>query len=221
MPRFPFRPLLLGAALAGLAAGTALAQSENGDEPYWKTQCDDDCPTMEDKRAAEAAAQAWLDGMPEDGFQVRTVNATAVYEDKVVSLADGGERRIVNIHAYGGAWPTTLHLSGPVHSGMSPAELQARVESFSHDGFPVPGLSVEHWRIEAQTPSSHVEEGIEILEVAPGRVRFRVRTSFFALYGFDTRMPEIMDAPTPEEAYFQIRTPFRGEALVTYEVAGF
>jgi hypothetical protein len=181
----------------------------------------DNCPNMPEKVAAEEKAKDWLDRLLKSGFTLQTTNASAEYEDKLQKWAGGRTARVINIHAYAGEWPTTLHFKMPVNASMSVKEIQARIKSFSHDGFPTPGLSIANWRIRAYTPTSHAGEGIEILEVAPGHLKFRVRTQFFMLYGLDQRMRRIQDAATPPEAFFAIKQSFMGQATVTYKIANF
>lgn len=178
-------------------------------------------PTMEDMLDARKRGQEWLDKIGDAGFFIASFNDKAEYEDKTLRREGQPDYRIINIHAYEGDWPTTLFFNEPVNSDMTPAEVQARLASFALEGFPTPGLEIYYWKTRAQVPRSHLTEGIEILEVAKGHIRFRVETSFFALYGYDTRMPNIQDIATPPEAYFSLERSFSGIATITFKVKDF
>ena len=179
------------------------------------------CPNAKDQKEAARLARNWLSKIERSGLSVQSTNATAQYKNTVVQYEDRPPFPIINIHAYEGVWPSTLHFSRPINSSMSIDEIQAAVQSFSNGGFPTPGLEVPNWKFVAQTPKSHVESGIRILEVAPGHLKFSVKTSFFALWGYDKRMPDIADISTPPEAYVSIKKPFTGTAIITYKVKGF
>ncbi len=181
----------------------------------------DNCPTMKDKLAAEAKARNWLEELPQTGFSLQSGNASAAYDSRPMKWVDAGGADIVAIHAYGGEWPTSLYFKGPINSSMSVKELQSRVHTFTQSGFPTPGLAVDNWRIMAMPQSTHLRKDIQILEVAPGHLKFRVRTQFLSLYGLDKRLPDWQDVATPPEAYFSITRPFAGEAVITYKVENF
>lgn len=175
------------------------------------------CPNMPDKKQIEAQGQKWLDALPKAGFKLQNTNETATYQDETTESG----YRFITISAYGGDWRTTLFFSRPISSAMSVKEIQDRVQSFASEGFPTPGLKHPNWKIRALTPSSHVKDGIQILSVGPGFLKFKVRTDFFSLHGYDNRMPKLQDVATPPEAYFSIEKKYWAEAEITYKIKNF
>ena len=59
-----------------------------------------------------------------------------------------------------------------------------------------------------QTSTSSVKKGVKILAYRDGKIKLRVRTKFFALYGRDPSVVVPADAPAPLGSYFQIRKEF-------------
>jgi hypothetical protein len=49
---------------------------------------------------------------------------------------------------------------------------------------------------------------VEILKIGDGRITFRVKTHFFAIYGSDPSVLVPADAAAPEGSYFQVRERF-------------
>ncbi len=200
--------------LAGLAVSDLPARAG---QPIVETSAGtaDDAPTMEYKLAVEAAAQAWLDALGEKVLKIETEPLEARYElyalsppSTVLTSEDDG-------------WNIYMGLTEEISSSMSAQDVQRRIKTFSLNGFPIPGLEAPHWLVEAVPPSSDMDEDVEVLEVGPGRIKLRVRTEFFALYGEDTRAEYIADASTPEEAYFQITKKFAGDAILNLSIKGF
>lgn len=172
-------------------------------------------PTLAYRNEVEAAGRAWLEELGESGLVMEAGPLQAVYS------AEPGKPLPAYITVSDGVWHITIGLSEKISSSMSAAEVQRRIDFFAHDGFPTPGLDKRHWRVRALTPSTHIEEGIDVLETGPGQLKLRVRTQFFALYGMDTRAVVPADAATPEEAYFQIEKAFPGEVVIILDLAGF
>ena len=49
---------------------------------------------------------------------------------------------------------------------------------------------------------------MEVLHYGDGKIKLRMRTKFFALYGRDPSVLVPADAPSPPGSYFQIRKEF-------------
>ena len=71
-----------------------------------------------------------------------------------------------------------------------------------------PGLDLPVWEVRPQTPTSSIREGVEVLSYGDGKIKVRIRTGFFALYGRDPSVLVSADAPAPPGSYFQIRRRF-------------
>ena len=76
------------------------------------------------------------------------------------------------------------------------------------NSLPTPGLKLPGWEVRPQTPTSSVKKGGEILAYGNGKIKLRVRTKFFALYGRDPSVLVPADASAPSGSYFQIRKEF-------------
>jgi hypothetical protein len=84
------------------------------------------------------------------------------------------------------------------------AELQKSLSYIALDQLPVPGIKATAWQTTLQTPISSFTNGVIIESWAKGVLRIRVKTRFFAIYGYRTDIDVPADAPMPESSYFQI-----------------
>ena len=51
---------------------------------------------------------------------------------------------------------------------------------------------------------THQQEGVEILAFSGGRMKLRIKSSFFAIYGRKTSVSVPADAASPPGTYFQV-----------------
>jgi len=204
------RTIVAGLVVLG---GVSTAWPASSDRSAQKAASDQ--PTLVYKDEVAAAGQAWLDGLGPQGLAVVANGLTGLYETKTNTPLPA------YIRSSDRPWLATLGFAEPISSSMTVDEVQRHLRFFAHSGFPTPGLSKQHWRIEAQTPSSSISEGLTVLAVGPGLLTLEVKTRFFALYGQDVRAKPAADAPLPETSYFQIRQSFPGTAIITFRVENF
>ena len=108
--------------------------------------------------------------------------------------------------------PTTARVSlgfSDVIEADTPLDVvRKRLKYVALDRLPTPGLDVPGWEIRPRTPVSSFRDGVEIVDFRDGRIRVRVKSGFFALYGRDPSVLVPADAPSPKSAYFMIRQKF-------------
>jgi len=204
------RTIVAGLVVLG---GVSTAWTASGDRSAQKAASDE--PTLVYKNDVAAAGQAWLDGLGSQGLTIVANGLTGLYETKTTTPLPA------YIRSSDRPWLATLGFAEPITSSMTVDEVQRHLRFFAHSGFPTPGLSKQHWQIEAQTPSSSISEGLTVLAVGPGLLKLEIKTRFFALYGRDMRAVPAADAPLREDSYFQIRQSFSGTAIITFRVENF
>lgn len=98
--------------------------------------------------------------------------------------------------------------------------LRTRFSFFVIDSLPLPGFQdLEGWEVIPRTPVSSFSEGVEFVSFADGKVSLRVKTSFFAIYGIDTRVLVPADAPSPKGSFFSVRRPFSLDLTLTATIS--
>lgn len=200
---YPWQALLPNLQAAGIGPQGARAQ------------------TRPSEQEARQAAERWLENLGPRGLVLtHTITPTAEHPH-------GGFQGqwITSPHWQGTR--TTLVLQDPNWSiqlgfrgALSPQSDRSRArrlfDFLTLDRLPTPGLSLPGWEVRPLTPSSHVEQGVEILSFGKGRIRLRVRTRFFALYGHDPeairRLPA--DARAPAGSTFRIERSFPLDLLL-------
>jgi hypothetical protein len=201
-----FFPVILVIALMASAAGEAQAK---------KMIASQEGPSSkQEMEALTQAVTAWLDAHPEGlvlDFKEETPgvglsvyphynNPSSYAPDQPDSLfiySDSYDRRYLSIS-----------FNKPI---SSKTDLKTVQDSFSHIALghlPMPGLELPDWNFSPQTPKSSFEEGVEITAFDGKHIELKVTTTFFAVYGTKPACPEVMDAPTPEGCYFQVRRDF-------------
>ena len=105
-------------------------------------------------------------------------------------------------------WRVTLGFSQRLAADDSIKTVRQRFKFVALDQLPTPGLELPGWNVRPQTPVSSFKDGVEILQYGDGRIKLRIRTNFFAIYGRDPSVRVPADAPSPEGSYFQIRKNF-------------
>jgi hypothetical protein len=201
--------------LALLVAMSATSAASAGD-----TECNMEIakiaePGIEAQRIVEDAARRWI-ACQRGMVSVPTIRLEATYE-KTTNNAP----LPYYIHRYDGPRTITIGLSGAISPDMSPAEIQDRIEFVAPDGLPTPGLSAPDWRIIAETPSSHITEGITVAEVSEGRLVINIKTRVFAIYGRDMRIVVPADAPTPKHGFFALREDMSFDVTFDLALTGF
>jgi hypothetical protein len=87
--------------------------------------------------------------------------------------------------------------------------LQSSLTYAALNQLPMPGLDLPGWNFGPSTPISSFKEGVEIVGFDGARIQVKIKTTFFAVYGLKAACePLMMDAPTPEGCYFQVRRDF-------------
>lgn len=162
-----------------------------------------------DKKAtgdeAEAAAAKWLDGLDKKGL---VLNEIVKERGFVVTHAPSALGRVTKFSFQQPGWRLSLAFHGE-HTAETPLKtLNEKFWYVALDRLPTPGLELSGWQVWPQTPSSSVKKGVEILAYRNGKIKLRVRSKFFALYGRDPSVIFPEDAPAPAGSYFQIRKKF-------------
>jgi len=154
---------------------------------------------------AEAAAAKWLDGLGKKGL---VLNETVDEGGFTVTHANSALGRVTKFNFQQPGWWVSLAFHGEL-SAKTPLEtLRKRFWYIALDRLPTLGLDLPGWEVRPQTPTSSVKQGVEILAYGDGKIKLRVRTKFFALYGRDPSVLVPADAPAPPGSYFQIRKEF-------------
>jgi predicted secreted protein len=151
----------------------------------------------------KTVAGAWLEGLGAKGLVlVEKAPAPGFVGQKII-----GRKSTMFVLSKPG-WYMSLGFSGPITPNTSLAKLKQSFKYIALNQLPTPGLSIPGWKIRPQTPRSSFSDGVEFLSYTKGKIKLRVKTKFFALYGRDTRVLLPADAPSPKGTYFQIRKPF-------------
>jgi hypothetical protein len=155
---------------------------------------------------AQAAATKWLDNLGEKGLLLK--ETTKAGEGFVVTHAPSAVGRITKFSFQQDGYRVSLAFQGELSADTTKETLQDRFWYVALDRLPTPGLDLPGWDVRPQTPTSSIGKGVEVLTYGDGKIKIRVRTSFFALYGRDPSVLVPADAPSPPGSYFQIRRQF-------------
>lgn len=155
---------------------------------------------------AEAAAMKWLDGLGEKGLKLHE----RFKEDDgfVVTHAPSAVGRITKFNFQHDGYWVSLAFKGEHSADTSKEVLQKSFWYVALDRLPTPGLDLPGWEVRPRTPTSSIREGVEVLAHGDNKIKVRVRTGFFALYGRDPSILVPADAPAPPGSYFMIRRRF-------------
>ena len=170
---------------------------------------------------ARQAAERWLErlgrrglvlshtisaatGNRQEGFQVRWITSPHWQGSRTSLVLQQSD------------WWIQLGFGGALSPQSDRTDARRLFDFLTLDRLPTPGLSLPGWEVRPLTPSSQVEQGVEILSLEKGRIRLRVRTRFFALQGQDPeairRLPA--DSPAPAGSSFQIRRSFPHDLIL-------
>lgn len=151
---------------------------------------------------ARAIASRWLEGLGPRGLVLSETMRQGGFE---VSHASRPQGRVTRFQLRQPGWSLLLAFRGE-HTLTTPRRtLQSTLWYVAPDQLPTPGLELPGWEVAALTPRSSFREGVEILSYGNGRIRLRIRTSFFALHGRDPSVLVPADAPAPPASFFRIR----------------
>jgi hypothetical protein len=151
---------------------------------------------------ARAIASRWLEGLGPRGLVLNETMQQGGFE---LSHGEGPGGPITRFQLRQPGWSLLLAFDGE-HSTATPLRtLRSTFRYAALDRLPTPGLEIPGWEVWPRTPRSSFGEGVEILAYGNGRIRLRVRTSFFALYGRDPSVLVPADSRAPAGSFFQIR----------------
>ncbi len=154
---------------------------------------------------AQATAVKWLDSLGKKGLVLSEEVKKGGF---VVTHAPSGVGRITKFSFQQEGWWVSFAFKGE-HTADTPTKtLQKNFWYVALDRLPTPGLNLPGWDIRPRTPTSSIREGVEVLAYGDGKIKLRVQTKFFALYGRDPSVLVPADAPSPPGSYFQIRRSF-------------
>jgi len=155
---------------------------------------------------AEAAAMKWLDGLGEKGLKLEE----SFKEDGgfVATHAPSAVGRITKFSFQHDGYWVSLAFKGELSAHTSKEVLQKSFWYVALDRLPTPGLDLPGWEVRPRTPTSSIRDGVEVLAYGDNKIKVRVRTGFFALYGRDPSILVPADAPAPPGSYFMIRRRF-------------
>jgi hypothetical protein len=154
---------------------------------------------------AKATAAKWLTGLGKKGL---VLNETVKERGFIVTHAPSALGRVTKFSFQQPGWWVSFVFHGELSSTTPLAVLKQKFWFVTLDRLPTPGLNLPGWNVRPQTPTSSLKEGVEILSYADGKIKLRVKTKFFALYGRDPSVLVPADASSPPGSYFQIRKPF-------------
>ena len=175
------------------------------------------CPAMPDQNPAlaeenkpngseaKAAATKWLGGLDKKGL---VLNQRVKERGFIVTHGPSALGRVTKFSLQNSGWWVSLAFHGELSPETSLETLKKKFWYVTLDRLPTPGLDLPGWEVRPQIASSSIREGIEILAYSEGKIKLRVRTEFFALYGRDPSIVVAADAPAPDGSYFQIRKKF-------------
>ncbi len=154
---------------------------------------------------ARTDASKWLDGLGKKGL-VLTERVTEGGLD--VKYGPSALGRVTKFTLKQPGWRVSFTFRGEISADTPLATVRDRFWHAALDQLPTPGLDLPGWNVRPQTPVSSFKDGVEILAYGDGKITFRVRTKFFALYGRDPSVLVPADAASPPGSYFQIRKAF-------------
>lgn len=154
---------------------------------------------------AEAEAAKWLDGLKDTGL---VLNEQPAKQGFGVSFGQSAFGNVIKFNYQQSGWGFNLTFRGDIKADTSLKELKEHLWHAVIDKVPTPGLNVPGWDIKPQTPTSSFEQGIEILAYGEGKIKVRILTNFFAIYGRDPSVLVPADAPALPGSYFMIRKEF-------------
>lgn len=175
------------------------------------------CPATPDQNQAAAAenkpngteakdaAAEWLEALDKKGL---VLNERVNQRGFVVTHGPSALGRVTKFSLEESGWWVSLAFHGELSPETPLETLKKEFWYVTLDRLPTPGLDLPGWEVRPQTPSSSIKEGVEILAYRDGKIKLRVRTKFFALYGRDLSIVVPADAPVPNGSYFQIRKEF-------------
>lgn len=170
---------------------------------------------------AQRAAERWLDSLGPRGL-VLTHNVAAGRGQEPRGFrvrwirSPHWQGRHTTLALQEPGWWLQLEFRGVLGPSSDRAQASRLFDFLTLDRLPTPGLQLPGWEMRPLTPSSRVEQGVQILSLGNGRIRLRVRTLFFALQGHD---PEVIrrlpaDAAAPAGSHVQIRRSFPLDLLL-------
>lgn len=154
---------------------------------------------------AKVTAAKWLNGLDEKGL---VLNVTVKEGEFVVTHAPSADGRVTMFSFQQPGWWVSVAFHGELSAETPLKTLKEKFWYVALDRLPTPGLDLSGWEVRPQTPTSSIEKGVEVLAYRDGKIKVRVRTKFFALYGRDPSVVVPADAPAPPSSYFQIRKEF-------------
>ena len=154
---------------------------------------------------AENAAAKWVENLGDEGL----VLTKEVGEGELkAGYAPSGIGRITKFGFQQDGWWISIAFRGELKEDTPLATVQKQLWHVVLDRVPTPGLELPGWDVRPRTPRSSFSDGVEILAYGDGKIKFRVKTSFFALYGRDPSVLVPADAGAPPTSYFMIRKSF-------------
>lgn len=191
-------------AAASLASGQVYKGCETGDSEAVRL-------TAEANRWLDNAGEAGLVLVKEEdgvGFEQRIGGFTSNFSS--FEYSSEGYRVSFGLRGEGSAQNLTLDT------------LRSNFRYFVVDMLPLPGFEyIPGWDVSPRTPISSFSEGVDFLSFSNGRVRLRVRTSFYAIYGYNSLMnfPPIADAPARDGSYFTVEKSFPLDLTLTTSIS--
>lgn len=158
-----------------------------------------------DGAAAEAAAQKWLKSLGEKGLKLEERVAEGGF---VASQGPSAIGKVTTLRFERAGWWISMSFRGEITADTPLSAIQERFWHISLDRVPTPGLNLPGWEVRPQTPTSSFDKGVTFLAFGNGKIKLRIETRFFALYGRDPAVLVPADAPSPPGSYFQIRQNF-------------
>jgi hypothetical protein len=148
----------------------------------------------------------WLDGLNKQGLVLReNVNGQGF---TVTHLDPNSVESRTRFDLEQPGWWVSLYFRGKLTPETPIETLNNNFVSVVFNRLPTPGLNLPGWDVKPMTPSSHVSKGVEILSYRDGKIKVRVQTKFFELYGSDPSIVVPCGAPSPPGSYFAIRKEF-------------
>lgn len=154
---------------------------------------------------AQAAATKWLDGLGAQGLVLSHADTKRGF---VVTHGDSAVGRVTKFEFQQEGFSVSLAFRGELSAETPLKTLNDNFWYVALDRLPTPGLALPGWEVRPRTPTSSIEKGVEVLQFGAGKMKVRVRTKFFALYGRDPSILVPADAAAPQGSYFQIRKDF-------------
>lgn len=154
---------------------------------------------------AEASAAAWLDRLGDPGL---VLDVTLAEPGFIVRQGDSAIGRITKFELDQEGYRLSFAFRGEHTAATPAATLRAAFWQAVIDRVPTPGLDLPGWETRPLTPVSSFDQGVELVDLADARARFRVKTEFFAISGRDPTVMVPADAPAPPGSFFQFRRKF-------------